>query len=545
MAFNLGITSKKIPVILGVLLLLGGLVAAVYMVGQSQGIFIQAGPTATPRQVRISNVKSDSFTVSWVTDTSVTGSIKFGTAANKLNKAFSDDRDQLSGTTGQFTTHFVTLKSLKPNTKYYFQVGAGSAKYGKDGTAEPYVVTTTKNLSNKPAADAINGKVILGSGQPAPGVIVYVEAEGGAALSALTKTSGVWSVQLSNMTTADFSKYLGYDKQNTKLTITVQGADLGTATATATTANAKPVPDITLGQNQNFTAVATPSGEIAGTTIEILNNAYSVKELSVDPGTVITVLNKDGVPHSVSETDKTFETGLISGGGNATFSAPLAAGVYSFSDAANPGVESLMGKLTVKGATTGGEAASGTGGFGGLVGGGNEAYEATLSVKLVSIDEGELIATNEPEIIIEAPKGEVVKITVNSAVTQTTTQTAGSDQTINWTPPEGLEPGQHTVTLEYTDANGVLQKIVRTFTVLGAETTGGTGLPSFTATKSGTLSPTPTSTSSGVPLSSMPSTESGVPESGVLTPTITILMMGIGLFLTGLIWQIRLLTIRL
>ncbi len=539
MALNLGITSKKIPVVLGVVVLLAGLAAGVYMVGQSQGLFVEAGPTATPRQVRISNVKADSFTVSFVTDTSVTGSIRYGATAKKINKAFSDDRDQLSGSTSQYTTHFVTIKSLIPNTKYYFMVGSGSKRYGKDGTKTAYEVTTTKSLSNKPVAEAIDGKVIVSTGQPAPGAIVYVETAGGATMSAVTKTSGVWSLQLSNITTADLSKYLGYTPE-TKLTITVNGGELGTATAMVGVANARPVPDITLGQNQDFTQIATPSGGLQS-MIEIVNNAYSIKNLSLDPGVVVSVVNKDGVPHSVTAKNREFDSGLINGGGNGSFQTPTTPGTYDFSDSANPGVESLMGTLTVKGEAVIGE--GGTGSFGGIVDE-TSAYEATLSVQLLNISEGEMVATSSPEIIVEAPKGQKVKITVHSAVAQSTTGTAGSDKLINWTPPQGLEPGQHTVTLEYTDVNGIAQKITRTFTVLAAETSVGTGLPSFTATRSGVPVPTPLASGSGV-LSSMPSTESGVPESGVLTPTIGILMMGIGLFLSGLIWQIRLLMIEI
>jgi len=73
--------------------------------------------------------------------------------------------------------------------------------------------------------------------------------------------------------------------------------------------------------------------------------------------------------------------------------------------------------------------------------------------------------------------------------------------------------------------------------VLAAEDVG--GIPSFTATGSATPTTTPTTSPSATPTvieasgSSMPSTESGVPEAGVLTSTYWLLIVGLGLFLTG------------
>lgn len=530
--------SKKIPAILGVILLLGGLVAAILVVGQSQGLLTKAGPTSVPKQVKITNVKEDSFTVSWISDTRVTGFVKYGEEAGKLPRTLADDRDQLSGSAEMYTTHYVTLKGLRPNTEYFFKIGSGSRTYGENDTETDYRVKTGGAIADKPAVDVISGKVLLATGQPAPGVIVYVDIQGGNTLSALTKTTGTWTLTLSNMRTADLSSYLAYDPASSQLTILVQGADLGTATAVVTTKDDSPVADITMGQNLDLKT----SLEITVKTIEIQDNAFSSQRLEVIPGEAVTVINKDGVPHSVTAKDKEFDTGLISGGGNATFVAPSTVGEYSFSDTANPGVESLTGVLVVKQAVVTSTAGRG---FGELIDT-TAAAEATLSVKLLNPETpGEDVATESPEIIIQGPEDTVVKVTVNSQQAQTTQLTIDADGIMSWTPPADLEPGEHTVTIEYTDENGVLQRIVRNFTVLAST---GADLPAFSATPSATPtstpSATPTASPSSTPRSTMPSTESGVPESGVLTLTLAILMMGVGLFFGGLLLQVQLLKTR-
>lgn len=557
MAFELGnvFRNKKIPTVVGILVLLLGVVAGVVLVSQQSGLsfFTKAGPTSTPRQVRISNISETGFTVSWISDTSVSGFVKYGADQNVLDKTFADDRDRVSGMTGLFTTHFVTISGLKPNTPYYFTIGSGSTSY--DDSGKPYTVKTAKTAA-KPAADTISGKVLLGSGQPASGVIVYVEVEGGAPLSALTKTSGTWSLSLSATRTKDLEGYLEYDKQNAKVSIFAQAAELGTANMAVTTAEDSPVADITLGKSQDL--ASTGGGGMApAATITIANQSISPAEIVVTSGQVVKVINNDPTEHTITTQNKEFTTGTIAGnGGTSTFIAPVAPGKYSLFDSLNPQLESMVGTLTVSPqvalnvspttsltpmaiptiaiTTTPMATASGIGGV-----------ASASAVQVVSILEGEKIATDSPQITVKGPVGTKVKIIVNSAVTQTKDITLDADGLVTWTPPSDLEPGPHTVTLEYTDSNGKLQRVTKSFTVLASATTTPTPslaktsslltTPTYSATKSASI--TKVATSSG--RTSMPSTASAMPDAGVLTPTITLSLLGLGLLMIGLGFQIK------
>lgn len=151
---------------------------------------------------------------------------------------------------------------------------------------------------------------------------------------------------------------------------------------------------------------------------------------------------------------------------------------------------------------------------------------------------GEMIATSSPEFKGKASPNTSIRISVHSAVELTQVIQTDKDGAWKWTPPQGLEPGVHTLTLEYTDENNIFQKVVRTFTVLAADKSA--GLPAFTATPSATITIAPTSTKSATPSAtptkapSMPATNSGTLEdAGALSVTILMGALGVILFVFG------------
>jgi hypothetical protein len=445
-----------------VFLLVLGLGAGLFLVGKEQFLSIKAGPTAVPKNVKIANISSSGLTITWTTDTPVTGLIRYSENPAKLSLPAGDTRDQRSGSSGSFTTHYVDLVGLTPGKTYYFEIVSGSEAYNDNN--KPYQVTTAPQASPM-SEDIVSGKVLLPSGQGAGGVIVYLEIQGATPLSALTKDDGSWRLPLS--TARDKAgQYVKYDGEKTTVSIFAQGGSLGTATAVTNTKNDSPVADITLGKVMNFVEGGEPAASGNG---ELL------------------------VPQE--------ETAVASGSGFSELAEKSAVTVMPTPDLTNPA-------------------------------------EATLSVKVTNVSyDGEKIATSSPEFRGKAPAGTVLKITVHSNELQTGTITVDDSGAWSFTPPSDLEPGEHTMTVEYVDENGVAQKITRTFTVLAASEA--SGLPAFTATPSATVTPATSSASiSATPTatrSSMPSTESGVPEPGTLTPTYLLSIVGLGLFVLGVI----------
>ncbi len=442
-----GLLAKRIPTILGLLILGGGLIAGVVLVSQQQGLGIKAGPTAQPKNVKLANISTTGFVVTWTTDAPVTGFLKYSDNPTKLSLPAGDARDQIAGNVSPYTTHYVEVTGLAPDKTYYFEIGTGSQTY--DDTGKPYQVRTF-TAGAPPAEDVVSGKVINTAGAGVSGAIVYVEITGSGTLAALTKSDGTYRLTLSEARD-NSGKFMTYDLAKEQETIMVQAGAEGTATAITNTATDNPVPDISLGKTHNF---------IGG---------------AVAPAATVTL-------------------GTISSTGFGTLSEAVAV------------------------ITT--------------------APEATFSVKLINpAGNGERLATTTPEFLGTGPVGITIKLTVQSII-QTGYATVSATGNWAWSPPDKLSVGNHTLTIQFTDALGVVQKISRDFVVLAAGDS--TGLPAFTSTPSGEPTAAPTATQSGGQATPTP-TPGPIPKAGVLTPTISLLIVGLGLFFSGIIWRKRLL----
>ena len=93
--------------------------------------------------------------------------------------------------------------------------------------------------------------------------------------------------------------------------------------------------------------------------------------------------------------------------------------------------------------------------------------------------------------------------------------------------PNDLEPGTHTITITAL-VDGVKKTVQKNFVV---EAAGVSNAPAKIATPAATLKPTPTP--KPTPRVAYPSTESGTPQSGNLTPTLLLLILGSGLIVVG------------
>src|SRR5690606_27107233 len=85
------------------------------------------------------------------------------------------------------------------------------------------------------------------------------------------------------------------------------------------------------------------------------------------------------------------------------------------------------------------------------------------------------------------PAGREISITVHSDPVSGDTE-VDSDGTWSWSPPKNLENGLHNITIEWTDVQGIVHSLTRSFIVQAQENN-----PSFESTPSGTTPPSPTS----------------------------------------------------
>lgn len=148
------------------------------------------------------------------------------------------------------------------------------------------------------------------------------------------------------------------------------------------------------------------------------------------------------------------------------------------------------------------------------------------TVSLESINEGETIMTTDPEFFGKAPSKSKLEILVESEL-QTATVTADTKGSWSWSPPKNLEPGEHKVTLKWTDASGIVRTLTRTFIVQASEG------PAFESTPSASLKPSPTATAT-IKASTPSATQQPTPETGSLTPTVGLFIMGMGILLLSI-----------
>ncbi|MDP3994654.1 MAG: Ig-like domain-containing protein [bacterium] len=421
--------KKKIPMIVGLLILIVSLALGVSLISYRQVFKIGAGGEASPKDVRISNISDSSFTISWTTDKASLGAIKYGLKESSLESIEKEEVDIES------FTHLSKITGLKANTAYFFKVVSGGKDYDNNGVL--WQIKTAPPIAEPKQNIIVSGNILTSTGNPATNAIVYISV-GGNLLSTLTSQNGSWLIPVSYSRTTDLSSYVEIDPSTTLLEITVQSGQNEITTAQIYPQSANPTPTMILGQVYDFkNNPPSQTNDLPGSSLE--------------------------APEGKSQ--------------QSGFNIP--------NDIATPSAQ---------------------------------------VVTLESVDEGEVVNTTSPEFFGEGPANANLTITVESdPVTTDGIQIPQSGQW-KWTPPQGLSEGSHKITLSWKDAQGITRSLIRNFVVKASEG------PAFEATPSATLKASPSATPKVSPtLTASPSaTLPPVPESGVLTPTLILSIMGMG-----------------
>ena len=141
--------------------------------------------------------------------------------------------------------------------------------------------------------------------------------------------------------------------------------------------------------------------------------------------------------------------------------------------------------------------------------------------------EGDEINTVRPALKGKAPAKTKLTIVVHSSQTYQGSVTTDANGNWSFTPSGNLDPGDHDVTVSYTDSNGKLVTETRTFKILAMNTSTN---PAFTSTPSAT--PTPIASSST--RTTTVGTGSAVPKAGSTEETLMMLVLGCGFMIAGL-----------
>lgn len=436
--------KAKIPTIIGIIILILSLAAGVIFVQNRQLFRLGATGQNSPRDVRISNTTSNSFSVNWITDTKTTGFIKYGNSVGSMTNTKTEE-SPVSG-----YTHLVNITELSPQTNYFFKINSEGSDFDNNGVTWQGQTVAAQD-TNQPTL--ISGNVILATGGAAKNSIVYVTV-GAKLFSALTSQNGSWIISLpTNIYNA-----------NSLLEISALNGQGEVSTAQIYSKSAIPVPTMIFGQTHDFKNL--PPSESSDTP-----------EASL------------GIP----------ETGTPASGFN------------------------IPEQISTPSAST---------------------------VTLDSIASGEVVTSVKPEFFGKGPKGTKIQITVESENPVTDKITIASSGQWNWEIPKDLPEGPHTITITWKDSGGILRTLTRNFVVQASEGPAFVSTPSatprVTATPTATPSATPRTTATpratATPSATIKASPTGTPfpqpQSGSLTPTILLSIMGIGVIAASfLLWR--------
>jgi len=239
--------EPKVPTIFAVL--------AVFLAVYVFSSFLSTNPSLTKadynviKNVQITNLSHNQVTMIWRTEKKEKGLIMFGKTKKTINKSVYDDRD-LEKSPQPYYFHYVTIKNIQPNTKYYFYTFNGK-KIGKTEKGDPFNFTTPYQLSLSKQSPAY-GKAILANGNALANGLVIIFFDKGLPLSTITKESGEWLIPLNLIVDKKKKKQLFLtEKDNIKVEIaseknkkTIINTDIK---------NISPLPQTTiLGKNYNF-----------------------------------------------------------------------------------------------------------------------------------------------------------------------------------------------------------------------------------------------------------------------------------------------------
>ena len=232
---------------------------------------MKASSESFPQQVKITNIDSSSFVVSWITDSQASGAILYGESSS-VDKTQKDIRDEEKEVLGNYKIHYVLLDNLKAGTKYFFKISSANKSYTQAG--KPYEVTTAPEKA-LPASDIAQGKILTSQGTPGVGAIVYLSLSGAVTQAGLVEENGYWMILLSKTRTDDLQNYLNYDQSAQIEEIFVQAGGQ-TASAILAAGSDNPAPDIVLGQSYDF--IKNPN--IPTPTVAIGSNVFPTGTLN-------------------------------------------------------------------------------------------------------------------------------------------------------------------------------------------------------------------------------------------------------------------------
>ncbi len=245
------IWNKRLPRGLGFAVLLFALATIFWLSRNAVLLGSKAAADNTPKDLQISNITNNTFTVSYLTDQSITGSIAYGNDP-KFGKVAFDTRD--TTTPMPHIIHYATVKGLSPSTKYFFSIVSGDASFLKNGI--PYEITTAAVTATASAQQPISGKATLDGGNIPTEAVAYTESDNSQLLSSLLLPGGSYKLPLDTILKKDLTGGL-IITPSTVLHINIVNSTLKSRISTLAS-QTNPIPPVILSKDYDFSISNEP-----------------------------------------------------------------------------------------------------------------------------------------------------------------------------------------------------------------------------------------------------------------------------------------------
>ncbi len=148
-------------------------------------------------RMEVVNISDSAVGIFWETEKQESGWVEYRTENAVEGQIALDERDVLHNK-NPFFFHFVSIKDLKPETTYTFNIVTEKGRYVANNTTEYHFKTSKKDDQTNRLKPAY-GKVYSQNGKAADSTLVLLKIKGIYPLMALTKQTGEWLIPFNRL----------------------------------------------------------------------------------------------------------------------------------------------------------------------------------------------------------------------------------------------------------------------------------------------------------------------------------------------------------
>lgn len=277
--------QRKIPTIVGLILVVAAVMIFRFAFDRVTPLLTRASVSHAPKNMTVTNITDTSFTVTWLTDEPVNGSVRVEGGGIFFDERYTDSSAKTRTTPAEYTTHSVAVRNLKPESAYKFTILSNGSPSNTGG--KPYETKTAPAVTGLGTGiEPAYGQISAQNGLPLEAAIVYLTLENGQTLSTLSKATGTWVIPLNLVRSSDLTRYI-QNAERINETLVIR-ADDGESSALTDTLNDNPVPAMTIGKTYDFRKIqaenippkqlaqVSPSPAVLGTNTDKTKQTVSI-----------------------------------------------------------------------------------------------------------------------------------------------------------------------------------------------------------------------------------------------------------------------------